>query len=292
MIVQPELGLGVLGDDGPVLIFGGPYSNLAATCAMLERARELAIPADRVICTGDVVAYCAEPEATCQAIMDSGIRVVMGNCEESLGAGLDDCGCGFGEDMLCSALSQRWYRYARERVSEHSRAWMVSLPRLIRFELGGLRVCVVHGAADQINRFVFASTSATLKQEQLQATDSQVMIGGHCGIPFGQRLDSGYWLNAGVIGLPANDGLQVGWYMLLKVVEGAVVASWHALEYDAETSYRNMLAAGLDDYAPGLLSGLWPSLDVLPGPERDQAGKPLSLMPMHLQPDSDGCPGG
>ena len=68
--------------DHPVLVFGGPYGNLEATRAVLEDARRLGIPPERIVCTGDVVAYCADPVATIDAIRDTGIHVVMGNCED------------------------------------------------------------------------------------------------------------------------------------------------------------------------------------------------------------------
>ncbi|MEE3500553.1 hypothetical protein [Acidiphilium acidophilum] len=42
--------------DGPVLVFGGPYSNLPATRAVFAAAAEHGIPPGRMICTGDVVA--------------------------------------------------------------------------------------------------------------------------------------------------------------------------------------------------------------------------------------------
>ncbi|HKL26714.1 MAG TPA: metallophosphoesterase family protein, partial [Desulfuromonadales bacterium] len=61
--------------NGPVLIFGGPYSNLAATQAMRAKAEELEIPPERTICTGDVVAYCAEPRETVDLIRDWGVAV-------------------------------------------------------------------------------------------------------------------------------------------------------------------------------------------------------------------------
>ena len=78
-----------------MLIFGGPYSNLQATIAMQARAAELEIPAKRTLCTGDIVAYCAEPAETIDLIRSWGIHVVMGNCEESLAFSEPDCGCGF-----------------------------------------------------------------------------------------------------------------------------------------------------------------------------------------------------
>ena len=40
--------------NGPLLVFGGPYSNLQATRAVLDEAARRGIPAKRVICTGDV----------------------------------------------------------------------------------------------------------------------------------------------------------------------------------------------------------------------------------------------
>src|ERR1700730_8770519 len=46
--------------DGPLMVFGGPYSNLEATRAVLDEATRLSISADRIICTGDVVAYGAD----------------------------------------------------------------------------------------------------------------------------------------------------------------------------------------------------------------------------------------
>ena len=66
--------------DGPVLVYGGTYSNLFATLAQLEQAERLGIPRERMICTGDVVAYCAEPLATADVARRFGGHVVMGNC--------------------------------------------------------------------------------------------------------------------------------------------------------------------------------------------------------------------
>ena len=61
--------------EKPVLVFGGPYRNLGATQALLDRAVALDIPPERMICTGDTVAYCAEPEATTDVIRNSGMHV-------------------------------------------------------------------------------------------------------------------------------------------------------------------------------------------------------------------------
>ena len=71
----------VIHADGPVLVFGGPYGNLQATAAVLDEARARGIDADRVICTGDLAAYCANPSETIDIVRASGIHVVAGNCD-------------------------------------------------------------------------------------------------------------------------------------------------------------------------------------------------------------------
>lgn len=265
-----------------LLIFGGPYSNLAATVAMQRRARELGIGADRVICTGDLVAYCAEPDQTLELIRDWGIHVVMGNCEESLAFSEPDCGCGFEVDSSCSTLAITWYRYADRRVMAAQRRWMQSLPRQIDFEMSGTRFKTLHGSLSSINEFVFASQDAARKQAQIRQAGVEVIVGGHCGIPFGQRIDNCYWLNAGVIGMPANDGGSHGWYMLIDPEDSALSVSWHRLEYDHETSRQSTIAAGMPEYGRALTSGIWPSMDVLPETERQQAGQPLNLPPLQI----------
>jgi hypothetical protein len=71
---------------GPMLVFGGPYSNLEATKAVLDEAGRRGIPPGNIVCTGDLAAYCADPQAVIDLLHRSGIRIVMGNCEDSLAA--------------------------------------------------------------------------------------------------------------------------------------------------------------------------------------------------------------
>ena len=129
-----------------LLIFGGPYSNLAATQALAVRASELDVPAERIICTGDIVAYCAEPRQTIDLIQRWGIHVVMGNCEEALAFNEPDCGCGFGADSSCASLAVTWYQFADRKVTADQRHWMWNLPRSIDFNIGQKTFKVVHGS--------------------------------------------------------------------------------------------------------------------------------------------------
>ncbi len=129
----------------PLMVFGGPYSNLEATRAVLGEAARLEIAADRIICTGDVVAYGADPAATVELVRGSVRHVVMGNCEQSIAAGSADCGCGFPTGSTCERLSAAWFAHATRELNADARAWMADLPRRIDIEMGSYRLAVIHG---------------------------------------------------------------------------------------------------------------------------------------------------
>lgn len=259
----------------PVLVFGGPYSNLRAVTAMRDRANELGIPASHCICTGDVVAYCAEPEETTRAVRDWGCHVVAGNCEEQLAAGAADCACGFEEGSECDLLAKGWYPFANARISSDSRAWMAALPKTLMLDVGGWTLRVIHGGVKQINRFVFASERATIAEELAQA-GADVVIAGHAGVPFVEKVDGAMWFNPGVIGMPANDGTSDVWYGVIALEGDDLLLATRRLAYDHLAAAAAMRRCGhADGYARTLVTGLWPSLDVFPLAERAATGRRL-----------------
>lgn len=267
--------------DGPVLVFGGPYGNLQATEAVLAEAERRRISPTRVLCTGDLVAYGADPAATVALIRASGIRVVMGNCEEALASNKVDCGCGFQDGGDCDRWSRQWFAHASRRLDDDAKAWMGRLPRQLRFSLGGWRFAVVHGGATDISRFVFASTPARDMVSELAALDRagpvDGVIGGHCGLPFSRLVGGRLWHNAGVIGLPANDGTPRVWFSVLTPEDGTIEMAAVALHYDHAAAARRMAHAGMPEaYARALIDGLWPAMEVLPETERQARGQPLS----------------
>ncbi|HZB91015.1 MAG TPA: radical SAM protein [Stellaceae bacterium] len=263
--------------DGPVLVFGGPYSNLEATEAVLAEAARRGIPPRRILCTGDLIAYGADARATLDLVRRSGILAIMGNCEESLAGGAADCGCGYAEGSACDRLAAEWYAYSRAQLAAADRAFLAGLPRRLDITLAGKRLAVVHGSARQINRFLFASTPAAVKREELAAAGADGVIAGHCGVPFTQVIDGRLWHNAGAVGMPANDGTPRVWFSLLTPEAGGIAVEHGALAYDHRRAAAKMRAAHLPEgYAAALETGLWPSADVLPPAELAAAGAALS----------------
>ncbi len=262
--------------NGATLIFGGPYSNLEATSAVLAEAARRGIPSERIICTGDVVAYCADPVATLDLVQTSGIHVVMGNCDEQLGNSADDCGCGFPPGSSCDRLSAAWYAYADARITPAHRTWLLNLPRRLDIDIGGTRLAVVHGTSTEISRFIFASTPALAKKRDLDLVGLDGIVAGHCGLPFSRAIDGRLWHNAGVVGMPAHDGTPRVWYSVVTPVDGGIEIEHCSLSYDHTSAASAMARARLpSEYEKALSTGLWPSCDVLPQKEIYAAGIPL-----------------
>jgi uncharacterized radical SAM superfamily Fe-S cluster-containing enzyme len=267
--------------NAPVLVFGGPYSNVQATAAVLSEARRLEIPRGRVICTGDLAAYGGDPDATIDLVRRSGIHVVMGNCDEQLAQDAQDCGCGFSPGSACERLSNAWFAFADRQIGRAARAWLAGLPRRIDLHIGEAEFAVIHGSVSHINHFIFASTAASSKLREIELAGVDGVVAGHCGLPFSQVIHGHLWHSAGVVGMPANDGTARVWYSLLTPVAGGVRIDHCALSYDDDAAAAAMAKAGLPpDYRTALATGLWPSCDVLPYREIREAG--IALEPASI----------
>ncbi|HRW60437.1 MAG TPA: metallophosphoesterase family protein [Defluviicoccus sp.] len=279
---RPELDAGVrteaaiLVADAPVVVLGGSYSNLEATRSLLASAQRLGVGPERIVCTGDTVAYCADPVATVALLREAGVHVVMGNCEESLGWRGEDCGCGFAEGSACDQASAAWYRYADGCLDEDDRTWMRSLPRRLDLVIGGHRLAVIHGALDRINTFIFASAAESELRRQIALAGCDGVIGGHCGLPFTRIVSGRLWHNAGAIGMPANDGTPRTWFSVIEPLDRGLRIRHLPLDYDFTAAAAKMRARGLPEgYAAALESGLWPSCDVLPAAELARRGRAI-----------------
>lgn len=268
----------------PLLIFGGTYSNYQATQALQKWALAHGFTAEQLVCTGDIIAYCAKPVETVELVQEwlgSQGLYIKGNVEQSLANKSEDCGCGFVEGSVCDALSKDWYSYAQTKITDEHRQWFTALPEQLSFNYHNTRIQIVHGAPSNISRFMFSSQSDEEFFEEFAFKDinADIIIAGHSGLPFTKRIKTQdgkikTWHNSGALGMPANDGTQRVWFSVLDRFEGEKLRfTHHYLDYDAVTAQREMVEVGLvQGYQKSLITGLWPSVDVLPEFERSQQG--------------------
>ncbi|MEL6644026.1 MAG: metallophosphoesterase family protein [Pseudomonadota bacterium] len=253
---------------GDVLIYGGPYSNLQATEALFDLADARGIAVGNRICTGDVVAYCADPAAAWEAVLARGGHIVAGNCERQIAEGAEGCGCGFEDGTACDLMSRGWYPRAAQAFAGDAaaRAAMGALPDVIVFAHQGRRCAVIHGGVTDIARFVWPVSDVAVFEAEIQALEAvagpvDMVFAGHAGVPFQRQVGDLLWVNAGVIGMPPHDGAPDTRVVVLGEA-GLVV---ERLSYDWRAAQAAMEAAGLPQgYHAALESGWWPSEEVLP----------------------------
>ena len=267
----------------PLLIFGGCYSNLQATQALQKWAKENNFLAEQCICTGDIVAYCGNPYETVEFIRDWGVHCIQGNVEQSLATKADDCGCGFEDGTVCDILSRGWFPFADNAITQVQREWFKQLPEHLQFTVLDKSIRVVHGAASDVSRFMFASQADNDFLEEFthidknQNTKTDVIIAGHSGLPFTKQINHKQWHNSGALGMPANDGTDNVWFSVLDIVDNEIQFKHHRLSYDVDSTQKEMLKNNLTQgYHESLKTGLWPSMDVLPNTEKQQQGNKIT----------------
>lgn len=269
--------------SGKVLLFGGVYSNLQALETLKEIADQEGIPPQNIICMGDIAGYCADPEDCQQMVRQWGVHCIAGNVKIQLREGQEDCGCDFSVDSRCDLFAKRWYPYAQQKTSAETVDWLKQIPEFIRFDYYGRSCLVLHGSYFNTSEFIFESTLWKLKERNFKATGADAIFASHCGLPFNDIRNDQYWLNPGVIGMPANDGTTRVWYMLLEPGEEALKFEHRSFEYDHEETFARMLETELPiDYAKTLTSGLWDNNDILPIAETKAQGVTLDFLPISM----------
>lgn len=264
--------------NGKLLLFGGVYSNLQALEQLISIAKTEGISPENCISTGDITGYCAQPEETIQLFREWGALSIAGNVELQLANDSEDCGCDFKAGSRCDGFSKTWFPFTKGNLSKESLQWISEIPEHISFDYGDKKVTVVHGNYGNTSEFIFKSNANKSKEECFSVTKSDVIIAGHCGLPFHQTIKDKLWLNPGVIGMPANDSTTRVWYMILEVKKEKINYTHRSFDYDYSTAQQLMFKNHLPEaYADTLSSGLWDNMEILPELEKMGQGIPINL---------------
>jgi predicted phosphodiesterase len=251
--------------DGDVVLFGGPYSNLQSFEALSTWVEAHGYKVSNCICTGDIVAYGGNPLEVVERIRAQSIRSIAGNCERQLASGSEDCGCGFDEGSVCDLASKGWFPFAAVSTIAHQK-YFAGLPDIATFSCHSKRYAVIHGGVKDVSRFIWPNSAEAVFREEIANVVAHVgpvdgIIAGHCGVPFERMIDNIHWINAGVIGMPPHDGRPQTRFAVLS--QGGV--TFQRLSYDVQGASDAMIRAGLTQgYEASVVSGIWPSEDILP----------------------------
>lgn len=251
-----------------VAAFGGVYSNHLALRAVLEDIGRQ--HPDQVFCLGDLGGFGPHPDRAAEILRASGIPMLRGNYDDSIGHEARDCACGYA-DPRDRHFAQISYDYTLARTHPEHRAWLRGLPEQHRFEAAGRRVLSCHGSPRRTNEFLWESTCSDAFLEWLcDRHAADVVLCTHTGIPWRRELPSGrHIVNVGAIGRPANDGRTDVTYAMVELGERVEVV-FRRVAYDHEALAAEMEAERLPaEFVETIRTGWWTTcLENLPARER------------------------
>jgi hypothetical protein len=97
-------------------------------------------------------------------------------------------------------------------------------------------------------------------------------------LPFAHAQGKNTWINAGVIGMPANDGTDRVWFVTMNEEGVNLNYEFHNYRYDNQQTGKQMHENNLPlSYATTLLTGVWDNCEILPAVETAQQGQKLQL---------------
>lgn len=214
------------------VVFGDVHGNIAALEAVFEDMDSRGLGESRY-CLGDLVGYGTFPNEVVQFVRSREIPTIMGNYDQGVGHNSDDCGCAY-ETEVEQRRADRSIAWTNEAISADNRAYLRDLGTQIEFELGDLRVVLVHGSPRRINEYLYADRPDSSFERLLDSVAADVLVCGHTHLPYHRRLPANrHIINAGSVGKP-KDGDPRACYVVLSADGADLQVQFHRVEYDVE----------------------------------------------------------
>jgi putative phosphoesterase len=172
----------------------GLVSDIHCNVAGLRTALDLLADCDEVVCAGDLMFQYRFSNELAALLSSAGVRAIVGNHDKSI--------LHLPNHPLRSspAVDPRWLRYVSE------------LPDRLTFELGRVRILVVHGApwdaTGEIDAtYVYPHDRRRL--ERMRQVDADVVVLGHTHVPMVEQVGSVRIINPGSCGVPTGSTAQL-----------------------------------------------------------------------------------
>lgn len=227
------------------------FSDIHGNLESLQRAMSFLQPDDMLVCLGDMVGYCANPNECVELLRSRTQHAVLGNHDL---AALESFGVEYFNDAAREAI-----QWTQRVLSEPNRAWLNGLP----YELRLKEFLLVHGAPVNYFEYILDKRTAAVAFER---TDAPIVFIGHTHIaeywvrePDGtighkhmqrggelvMEPDKRYIVDVGSVGQP-RDLNPEGSFVIYEPEKHRV--EWIRYEYPIAVVQEKIRAAHLPDY--------------------------------------------
>ena len=206
----------------PIALIADIHANDSALEATLAEISSRGI--GRGLVGGDVVMRGEEPQAVVDRLIRLGWPCVMGNTDRKV---LSSIGVEANAKQLAKVGSRWW---TRERLDDGAVSWLTSLPSIVRCELGGRRIVVVHGSPldSRIELGPGAPDHDLLDYAAELAADC--IVSAHTHAAGAHQVGDVLFVNPGSVGETGDPLDRRPRWAWLEIVRGRLAAHFEAIE--------------------------------------------------------------
>ncbi len=236
-----------------ITIFGDIHGNLPALEAVFTDIDKQ--QANSLYCLGDLVGYGTFPNEVITIIRERNIPTLMGNYDQGVGNGSDDCGCAY-TSKEAEALGKRSIAWTNKNTTDENKQYLRQLVNHIPLQLGELRVLLVHGSPRKINEYLYGDRPDAMMERLLDLAEADVIVCGHTHIPYHRILPSGRQvINAGSVGKP-KDKNPASCYVAMEATGNDLHVEFRRVPYDIERAAQAIEGSEMpNEFAQMLRSG-------------------------------------
>lgn len=209
------------------------HSNLDALEAVIDEIPK-GMP---ILCLGDVVGYCAQPNEVVETIQRlNPLVVLMGNHDYAVVTG--DVG-GFS---TYAATAIAW---TRKHITAANMQFLSSLHPEAHLELDTISVALYHGSPrDSLFEYIYPEISAEEVDSLIDESESKVVLLGHTHVPMLSSAKGRILANPGSVGQPrdGNPNASIGF---LTVSARKCDFEHKRVRYDVESAAEKIRESGL-----------------------------------------------
>lgn len=219
------------------------HGNLDAFKAVVMDARRLG--ADVFLNAGDAMGVGIYPKQVIQALRSAMFLNVLGNVDLEI-----------LEQKLQNHIAEKSsiMQFTFKELTPSDLAYLQSLPKELRLDIGGKKVLLTHGTPDSINEHIYPNTSHRRLKEIASKANADFIITGHSHIQMKRKVGGVTFVNPGSVGRPA-DGDYRAEYAILRFNPFSL--ELRRVNYNVEATADEIRRSGLPEgLAQVLLRGI------------------------------------
>jgi putative phosphoesterase len=190
-----------------------------------------------VICAGDLVGYCAEPNEVVEEVRKKKIQTVEGDHDHVVTT---------QAFQRLSQLTAKVALWTHQNLTEENLGYLRATKQRLEIKLGRYRLLVVHGSPrDPLGGWISSECTYREVVGAMGDAEADVIILGHTHLPMRRLVFGKLLVNPGSVGQPRDRNPKAS-YALLKLGKDLDV-DFRRVEYDVESTARAMRAKGLPD---------------------------------------------